>query len=192
VQRLYSVPGTGALPVSGTLTPTDGGTLPADFLLTVECPDGFRMLTEPAIVYTDSGIAFSFWVGAAKDGADNGTLTVSSNYPATSWTPDSTTLKKIVAAPLPEGSPRIFFAWEDEYYTVVPKGDGFSGIHTVTGQVRVPEGTTLPANLKLLVQALTSAWGIFGVPGNEVADWTQPRPDNWNDIKPAGWDDLWG
>lgn len=234
-QGLYSVPRGGAIPVSGTLTPTDGGTLPADFTLTVECPNGFMMSSEDiAIAYTPSGITFTFWVSAIA-GADSGTLTVSSNYPATSWTPASTKLEKPPIVVLPEGSPRIFFSWEDEYYTVVPKGDGFSGFHTVTGQVRVPEGTQLPANMQLSVQNQTTNWSIVGAPANElvvdvtpagtfsfdvvqlvdhshfgyfsvfwaseripqmasciVGDWTQPRPDNWNDMKPAGWDDLWG
>ncbi|MGH1523692.1 hypothetical protein ACRAWC_06385 [Leifsonia sp. L25] len=161
-QRIYFVQEGSAFPIEGTLTPAEGGTLPANFRLQVEGADGFRVLTEPAIVYTDNGITFSFFVSALRTGAAEGVLTVSSNYPATSWAPDATTLRKNQAPPLPEGSPRIFFSWEDQYYTVAAKNDGFTGFHTVTGQIRVPEGTKLPADMKVKAQTATDRWNVVG------------------------------
>ncbi|MEY9951223.1 hypothetical protein [Leifsonia sp. EB34] len=231
-QKSYTIPEGGAIPIDGTLTPTDG-TLPADFKLQVECPDGFRLLgDDPLISYTDAGINYSFWVSAQRTGGTEGKLVVSSNYPTTSWIPASTELNKNSVAPAKPGDPRIFFSWEDQYYTVAAKTPGYSAPHTVTGQVRVPEGTTPPANMQVQVYALTNRWSItsgngaildvtpegtfsfdvtqhydnspFGyfsvfwashpiaqVADCYVGDWTKPRPDNWNDLKPEGWDDPW-
>lgn len=166
-EATYNIPEGYVFLLEGRLEPTDGNPVPADFLIAATVPqDGFTLMGEPSIRYDEDGpgASFTLYVLAEKGGA-RGTVTAASalgKY-ADTWLLGTTTLVcDPPVAPLPEGTPRIFFPWVDSLTPYSKKSGSGSGFTRVKGQIRVAKGHVLPDDDMLLrVWTDTDHWQVY-------------------------------